>query len=115
MINFACQHCGSEYLGYQKYVRCIYPVSTENGEIEYGPSVIDEENYLAVSCGFMCMSCGRLVEHCGNTFETENDFIDYLSAPQEQIVEEQRLYNAYLIENSQSDCTEEESCDGIES
>lgn len=119
MNKFTCQHCGSDNTGYQKYVRCIIPVSLENGDIEYGQSSVDEEIYLAVSCGFVCMSCGRIVEHCGNTFQAENDFIDYLSLPEEQIVEEQRLYNIYLMESNQSDekpdSIEDESYDGIES
>ena len=104
MNIFKCQHCGSMQLCYQKYVRCITPISVSyDGYFEYGEPFTDEENFLAVSCGFACMGCGRLVEHCGNTFETENDLIDYLSAPQEQLAEEQQLYNAYITERSISD------------
>jgi hypothetical protein len=103
MKYFLCQHCGSTGLGYQKYVKCIIPISLENRDIEYGLSIVDEDNYLAVSCGFSCMSCGRLVEHCGRTFETERDLIAYLSAPEYQISEERQLYNANTMERSMSD------------
>jgi hypothetical protein len=74
-----------------------------DGYFEYGDPFIDEENYLSIACGFVCMGCGRLVEHCGNTFNAESDLIDYLSAPQEQIAEEQQMYNAYISERSISD------------
>lgn len=106
MYNYTCQHCGSMDLGYQKYVRCLIPVSLEGRDIEYGLSIVDEDKFLSILFGFTCLACGRLVEHCGHVFETENDFIDYLSTPHEQLAEERRLYDAYR--------PEDESYDGIE-
>ena len=44
-LQFTCQECGAHELGYQKYAKCIAPVSLkENGGVEYGCSEIDEND-----------------------------------------------------------------------
>ena len=79
-VEFECCECKSNQLAYQKYVKCLTPVSLqENGHIEYGPSSYDEDDYLAVSNGFLCADCGHMVEHCGCHFEAEKDLLDYLA------------------------------------
>ena len=79
-LKFECRKCGSHELGHQKYVKCVTPVSVrEDGPMEYGPSEIDEDDYLAPLSGFACKSCGRLIEHCGIRLETEKQLIDYLT------------------------------------
>ena len=78
--EFECCKCESNELAYQKYVKCITPVSVqENSHIEYGLSIYDEDDYLAVSNGFCCADCGHLIEHCGIRMETEKALLDYLT------------------------------------
>lgn len=79
-LQFTCRKCGAHELGYQKYAKCIAPVSLqENGHMEYGPSEIDEDDYLCAEDGFICLNCKALVEHCGWRVETEKQLIDYLT------------------------------------
>ena len=79
-VKFTCQNCGDHELGYQKFVKCVAPVLLQgNGHIEYGLSVVDEDDYLCVGNTFICNSCGSLVEHCDIRMETEKELIDYLT------------------------------------
>ena len=79
-LQFTCRECGSDKLSYLKYVKCITPVSiNKNGHIEYGQSIIDEDDYLATLNGFACKSCGSLIEHCGVRMESERQLVDYLT------------------------------------
>lgn len=78
-IEFKCRECGSSELGYQKYVKCLTPVSIkDNGPMEYGLSEIDEDDSLSAEHGFVCMNCKCRVEHCGFQFETEQQLFYYL-------------------------------------
>ena len=73
-VKFECRECGSHGLGYQKYVKCLTPVAmTDNGQMEYGQSVFDEDDYLCADSGYICLNCETFVEHCGYRFETEKD------------------------------------------
>ena len=96
--EFKCWKCGSNKLAYQKYVRCITPLSLrENGQIEYRQSKFDEEDYLAVLNGFCCAECGLLIEHCGFRIETEQELFDYLSMNPKIREQEQKEYEENLI------------------
>ena len=65
-LRFTCQQCGADKLAYQKYAKCITPVSLrKDGHIEYGQSTIDEDDSLATLNGFACRCCGTIIEHCG--------------------------------------------------
>ena len=62
-VKFECRECGSNHLGYQKYVKCITPVSLQdNSQMEYGLSEIDEDDYLWTDNCFVCMDCKAVVE-----------------------------------------------------
>ena len=79
-IEFTCRECGGNKLVYQKYAKCLTPVSLhENGQIEYDLSSFNEDECLAVSTGFCCADCGHLIEHCGIRMETEKALLDYLT------------------------------------
>ena len=79
-LKFTCQKCGAGALSYVKYAKCITPVSLmENSDIEYGQSIIDEDDSLATLNGFVCKSCGTIIEHCGVRLEDEKQLIDYLA------------------------------------
>ncbi len=79
-LQFTCRECGSDQLAYQKYAKCMTPVSLlENSNIEYGQSIFDEAYYLCVDEGFICLNCESLVDHCGCLMETEKELIDYLT------------------------------------
>ena len=79
ILGFKCDECGSTELRYQKYVKCIAPVTLgKNGHIEYGLSEISEDDYLCVNNGFVCMNCKGVIRHCGVNIETEEELIDYL-------------------------------------
>ena len=78
-LQFTCPKCGADKLSYQKYVKCVTPVSLqENGHIEYGQSIIDEDDCLAALNGFACRKCGVMIEHCGVRLQTEKELLDYL-------------------------------------
>ena len=79
-VNFKCRYCGSNELGYQKFVKCTIPVSLqENGQTEYSQSKIDEDDYLWTGNGVCCVNCGHFIEFCGCRIETEQDLLDYLT------------------------------------
>jgi hypothetical protein len=79
-LQFTCQKCGDHELSYQKYAKCLTPVTVKNNNnLEYGQSVIDEDDYLAIQNGFICGSCGSLVEHRGIRMETEKQLISYMT------------------------------------
>jgi len=78
-VSFECRECGSNELGYQKYVKCVMPVLIkDDGQMEYSLSKIDEDDYLITENSFICMNCKGSVKHCGCEFETESDLLDYL-------------------------------------
>ncbi len=77
MNEFKCEECGSIKLGYKKYVKCTMPVEIANGQITYGLSTVDEDNYLATCNGFCCMDCQSLIEYCGCNLETEEELRGY--------------------------------------
>ncbi len=79
-LQFTCQKCGDHELSYQKYVKCVMPVSImDDNNLEYDLSITDEVDCLAIMNGFACGSCGSLVEHRGIRMETEKELIDYLT------------------------------------
>lgn len=109
-VKFKCSKCRSNRLGYQKYVKCITPVSVQkNGQLEYGLSEIDEDDYLAAFNGFCCLDCEHLVMHCGVRIETERDLLDYLTMDPEVRSKEQKEYEeiiaAYAAEQDQQENT----------
>ena len=95
-VEFKCKKCGSNKLGYQKYAKCITPVSQENGNIKYSLSEINENDYLCVSNGFICMTCKSLVEYCGLRFETEKDLLDYFKMDPGLREQQQKEYEEQL-------------------
>ncbi len=113
-FQFNCEKCRSNELGYQKYVKCVIPVSLqESGHMEYGLPNYDEDDYLATLNGFMCKACGSFVEHCGYKMVGEKEFKQYLTVDPEVRVKEQHDYEEVLCaqsneqeqrENEQSDC-----------
>ncbi len=97
-LQFTCRECGAHELGYQKYAKCIAPVSLqENGNVEYGSSVVDEDDYLCGDEGFICLNCETPLEHLGYRRETEKQLIDYLTmAPQVHGEEQQANMSATM-------------------
>lgn len=96
-VRFTCQKCGADKLSYQKYAKCKTPVLLqENGHIEYGQSVIDEDDYLATLNGFSCSACETLIEHCGVRVETEKELLDYLSMEPFDRQHQQQEYDEIL-------------------
>jgi len=84
--TFTCTYCGSNNLGYQKYVKCVTPVETEvDGTLVYLPSLFDEEDSIYPVRGFMCLDCGEYITHCGLHMETEDELESYYALdPQER-------------------------------
>ena len=79
-IDFECLKCGGNKLVYQKYAKCLTPVSIpDNEHVKYGLSSFNEDDYLTVSTGFCCAGCNILIEHRGIRMETEKDLLDYLT------------------------------------
>lgn len=96
-LKFTCSECGSDQLAYQKYVKCSTPVVLhENGNIEYGQSKFDEDDYLCADNHFICMDCGASVEHCGWRFETEKQLIDYLTMDPDVRNKEETEYSEHI-------------------
>ncbi|MBW8016588.1 MAG: hypothetical protein FVQ82_10395 [Planctomycetes bacterium] len=96
-LQFTCQKCGDHKLSYRKYVKCVMPVTIKNdNSLEYGLSIIDEDDYLATLNSFACGACGSLVEHCGIRMETEKQFIYYLSMDSEVRNKEQSEYDELI-------------------
>ena len=92
-IKFECRECGSHELGYQKYVKCLTPVSiNDNGQMEYGLSEIDEDDYLCADNCFICMNCKGTIEHGGYRFEIEKDLLNYLTMDPDVRENEQQDY-----------------------
>ncbi len=100
-LQFTCRECGTHELGYQKYAKCIAPVSLqENGHTEYGQSIFDEDNYLTILNGFICKVCGTLIEHCGFRIQTEKELIDYLSMDPDVRQQQQQEYEELMSDQS---------------
>ena len=97
MVKFECRQCGGHELGYQKYVKCLTPVTNkDDGQMEYGLSEIDEDDYLYTDNCFICMNCKGAVEHCGYRFETENQLITYLTMDENIRLQQEKDYKAYI-------------------
>ena len=97
MRKFECSECGSNELGYQKYVMCITPVIIKDGgQFEYGQSEFDEDDYIWAENGFICMNCKGLVEYCGCNVETEKDLIDYLTTDSKLLEQQEKDYESYV-------------------
>ena len=114
-LEFTCQKCGADKLSYQKYVKCTTPVSLlENSNVEYGQSIIDEDDYLATLNGFACKSCGGFIKHCGVRMESERQLVDYLtmdpSGRKQQQQEYEELIEAQIYAQEQKD-KEQALCD----
>lgn len=107
-VKFECRECGGGELGYQKYVKCITPVMIkDDNNLEYGQSIIDEDDYLATLNGFSCSACKTLIEHCGVRVETERQLIGYLSMEpfdrQHQQQEYEELLDAQIYAQEQKE------------
>jgi hypothetical protein len=99
MNKYKCEKCGCEKLSYQKYVKCLSDVDIdENGQIHYGQSIIDEDNYVGAEFGYVCGSCGSRLSHGFNWLETEEELIQYLTTAPEVLAEQQRQFDEYLAE-----------------
>ena len=97
MVQFECRECSSSQLGYQKYVKCLTPVSiNDDGQMEYGLSEVDEDDYLYADNCFICMNCKGRVDHCGYKFEIEADLLNYLSMDPDVLKKEQREHEENL-------------------
>jgi hypothetical protein len=92
-LKFECYLCGGTELEYQKYVKCITPVSFQDDHIEYGKPSFDEEDSLAALNGFVCKSCGDKLEHCGYRIETEKELMQYLEMNPAIKQQQQQEYN----------------------
>ena len=100
-VKFTCRECGAHELGYQKYAKCISPVFLqENGNMEYGSSAIDEDDYLATLNGFACRSCGSLIKHCGCTMGTEKQLLDYFAMDPQIREQQQQEYEALMSDHA---------------
>ena len=96
-LQFNCEKCGSNELAYQKYVKCITPISlSEGSHVEYLPSATDEDDYLATLNGYACRSCGHLVEHCGCVIVTEKELKQLSTMDPETRAKEQREYDVLI-------------------
>ena len=96
-LQFECSECGSKELGYQKYVKCITPVSlNQNGHIEYGLPLLDEDDYLCADNTFICMNCKGFVEQCGCRMETEKELITYLTMDPKVRKQQKREYEELI-------------------
>ena len=62
----------------------------------YKSSLIDEDDYLAVSNGFCCNDCGDLIEHCGVNIEVEKDLLDYFATDPELLEQQEKDYEAHI-------------------
>jgi len=93
LVKFECGECGSRELGYQKYAKCVTPATIkDDGQMEYGLSEFDEDDYLYANNGFICMNCKGPVKHCGFRFETERQLLNYLAIDPVQRDKEQQEY-----------------------
>lgn len=107
-VKFECRECGGGELGYQKYVKCMTPVTIKNdNNLEYGQSVIDEDDYLATLNGFSCSACETLIEHCGVRVETEKELLDYLTMDpdvrEKELAEYEELLDAQISAQEQKE------------
>ncbi|MFC1678035.1 hypothetical protein ACFL3G_13375 [Planctomycetota bacterium] len=109
-VKFECRECGSNELGYHKYVKCITPVKLQqSGHMEYRLSRFFEDDYLYTDNGFICLGCELDVEHCGLRMETEKELLDYLSMDPGIREQQQQEYNEYI--EAQALAQEQNCCD----
>lgn len=93
MEEFACIECDSRRLAYQKYVKHVTPVfQDENGNCEYLPPRIDEDDFAGTGYGFVCWDCGHPLEHAGCWIQTEEELRDYLNMDMWLRIHEENLY-----------------------
>lgn len=101
MKAFNCIGCGGNKLGYQKYIKSVMLVDIHsNGNISYGEPVIDYDDDIPVSQGYVCRDCGCQVYHTGEWLSTEQEIQGYLSASPETLEEQQMWFDEYLDEQA---------------
>jgi hypothetical protein len=89
-VQFECWKCKSNKMAYQKYAKCLTPVRlTNDGDLLYYDTFVEEDDYLAVLYGFCCEDCGSLIEYSGCRIETEKQLQCYLGIPSENLDKEQ--------------------------
>ena len=82
-MKFKCEHCGSDRLGYQSYVRCVIPVEEDQeGNCIYSEPEYDEVSHSDLPQGYCCRDCGRLLSLYGVPVQTESDLYNYLNSRQ---------------------------------
>ena len=93
-LQFRCRECGSNWLGYEKYARCYAHVDLlDTGNVEYGPlELVDEDDYMFGSQGYVCGRCDVRVEHCGGWISEEKQLIDYLTMDPKARKQEDKEY-----------------------
>jgi hypothetical protein len=91
-IEFECWKCKSNKMAYQKYAKCLTPVRlTNDGDLLYYDTFVEEDDYLAVLYGFCCEDCGSLIEYSGCRIETEKQLQCYLGIPSDRLDNEQGI------------------------
>ena len=99
MRNYQCSGCGSNKLGYQKYVQSIMAVDIHsNGNISYGEPVVDYDDEIPTNQGYVCRKCGDHLCHTGEWLSTEQELRWYLTASPETLAEQQREFEEYVDE-----------------
>ena len=77
-MKFKCENCGSDKLGYMKYVCCLTPVQMNNNVIYvYSEPEYIEDSDSEVHEGFCCRDCGRLLSLYGDPIKCESDLRKY--------------------------------------
>lgn len=94
MNNFKCKRCGGKKLVYQKFVRCVSEVEIDesSGNIHYEQSLVDEEDYLPVEYGYICIACGEPILYLGNWIRYECDLRNYLTVDPEDLAARETYY-----------------------
>ena len=102
--KFQCPYCGSNELYCQKYVDCREDVIIhDNGHIEYGPPIIDEDNICGVGAHFRCKQCNRRLFYTGMDVSNEEELRTYLSYSPEKAKTANDLYLDALAEQCRDD------------
>lgn len=103
-LQFTCRECGFHDLGYQKYVKCITPVTIRDNQIiESDSSIIDKDDFIWNENGYVCLYCEASVEHCGDPVETEADLLSYLALDPKIREEQQREHDAMVAQMAEEE------------
>ena len=103
-VRFECPACGCNELAYQVYAKCITKVELkDDGNIEYGQSKFDPDDYLCTENTFLCANCESYVEHCSFRMETEKELLDYLNMDPEIRKKEQAEYEESLNAHAETE------------